>query len=228
MQKHTSFPLRLVIYPLLLIFAASAGGAELSGRLVLIDEDGQRSSEMAQAVIYFTPEGGVEPSPLPEPTEVVTSRKQFIPRVAAVPQGSEVAFPNADPILHNVFSVSGRNRFDLGFYRKGESKSHTFDHPGVARIYCNVHHDMIAHVLVLETPFYTRPERDGSFRLGGLPAGPGTLTAWHERSRENSVELTVPTAAPVEIRLEIDRPLVPKHKNKFGKPYSRKSRGRRY
>lgn len=69
-----------------------------------------------------------------------------------VPAGSTVRFPNQDSILHNVFSVSRANRFDLGLYRRGEGKSATFRQPGVVRVFCNVHHSMVAYVVVVETP----------------------------------------------------------------------------
>ena len=145
----------------------------------------------------------------------------------AVPKGSTIRFPNEDPILHNVFSVSGENRFDLGLYRKGdEGKEHTFEAPGVTQIFCNVHHDMAAYVMVLDTPFFTSPERDGDFVLADLPAGRGTLHVWHERTELHTSEIELPLAGPLEIELIITRERVPKHRNKFGKPYPRRPRER--
>jgi plastocyanin len=224
---------------LLLLAAAALGAAgpalaaELRGRVELVNEDGKLTPGIHQAVVYFTPgvapQGGSPASgPDAEPFEIVTVRKDFQPQVLPVPLGVTVAFPNEDPILHNVFSVSGRNRFDLGLYRGGESKSTTFAAPGVVQVFCNVHHSMAAYVLVLETPYFARPETSGAFVVGDLPAGPGTLTVWHAQTETWTREIEVPAAEALTIRLEIVRKRVQKHTNKFGKPYSRNRRGKDY
>ena len=225
--------LRRIPRPLALCAAffclASPLAAEpLSGQLRLV-EDGKARTEYEGVVIYFTPESPMPVEPLEEPAEITTVRKQFLPRVVAVTPGSKVRFPNQDPILHNVFSVSGRNRFDLGFYKSDdEGKDAVFNYPGVVRVFCNVHHEMVAYVVVVETPFITSPEADGRFELTDLPAGPGTLTIWHERAEPMDVPVTLPLARPLELDVELTRPRVPKHTNKFGKPYSRRKRGKAY
>lgn len=221
-------PARCLALPLLALVAGGAGGAEISGRLELVNAKGNQAPGVHQAVIYFTPRAAVDPPPpAAEPFEVVTVRKDFQPHVLAVPRGSAVRFPNEDQILHNVFSVSGDNRFDLGLYRGGESKQTTFDDAGVVQVFCNVHHSMAAYIVVLATPYYTSPETNGEFLLTGLPAGPGTLTVWHEQTEAVKRRLDLPLAEPLAIRLEISRKRVPKHLNKFGKPY-RNRRGKAY
>lgn len=207
----------------------AAGAADLRGNVELVNEKGQRATGARQTVIYFTPaQGAKAPTPPAEPFSIATVRKDFQPHVLPVPKGSRVAFPNEDVIIHNVFSVSGGNKFDLGLYRPGQSKEATFNEAGVARIFCNVHHSMAAYVVVLDTPYYTQADANGDFVLAGVPDGPGTLTIWHERRGEPvTMEVTVP-AAPVQARLELNRERVPKHKNKFGKRYSRSRRDTDY
>ena len=213
----------------ILLSASPADGFGLEGRVILAKgSQGKPSREVAAAQVYFVPEAPVAVEVPAEVPEVVTLRKEFVPRVLTVPVGSTVRFPNQDVILHNVFSVSGKNRFDLGLYRRGDGKSATFEHPGVVRVFCNVHHSMVAYVLVVDTPFYTSPGPDGRFRLSSLPAGPGTLTVWHERAEPYSRRLTVPLADPLDLRLEVSKPRVPRHTNKFGKPYARRRSGRAY
>jgi hypothetical protein len=143
-----------------------------------------------------------------------------------VPRGSLVRFPNQDPILHNVFSVSAPNAFDLGLYRKGPGKERRFDEPGLVRIYCNVHHEMVAYILVLATPHHVSPDANGEFVLSGLPRGRGKLTVWHEQAEPWTVDLEVPQKSPVLSRVEIVRPLIPAHLNKLGQSYFRSERDR--
>ena len=113
---------------------------------------------------------------------MVTVRKAFLPRILVVPVGSTVRFPNQDPILHNVFSISGRNSFDLGLLGKGAGKSALFRETGIVRVFCNVHHGMFGYVFVVSSPYWARVGADGTFRIPDVPAGPGQLTVWNERS----------------------------------------------
>lgn len=195
----------------------------VSGRITLAGGD----ADTQDAIVYFVPADG---NAMPDPTdaaqtrEIVTRDKSLSPTVLAVPPGSRVHFPNDDPILHNLFSVSAQNGFDLGVYGPGESPSVTFDEPGVVNIYCNVHHDMHAHVLVVDTPWRTRPDPAGRFRLTGLPGGPGELHVWHRQSERWSRRIELPADGPVEVTLEVSRPRLPPHRDKAGQSYSRRDR----
>lgn len=214
---------------LLASLAAPAAAETLAGKIVLLENGKvQTSREARNSILWWQPKDPVKISPPATPFEMTTVRKEFVPRVLAVPVGSKVRFPNQDPILHNVFSVSGENRFDLGLYKQGEAKEAHLQQPGVVNVFCNVHHSMVAYIAVLDTPFYTSADPDGAFELKGLPAGPGTLTVWQERAEPQSLQLTLPRqGAPLEIKLELTKERVPPHRNKFGQPYERQ-RGKAY
>jgi plastocyanin len=209
---------------LLLLLALPAAAEELRGRLQLVGKGGKgpaRGSDVRQALVWYEPaSGGSEARPAS--FSMVTRDKQFVPRVLTVPRGSRVRFPNEDVILHNVFSVSGGNAFDMGLYRKGPGKEQKFDEPGVVRVFCNVHHSMVAYILVLDTPYVAAPDANGQFVLTGLPKGPGRLTLWHEQGDPTSVDVQVPGTAPLAARLEILRPRIPPHLNKIGKSYGKR------
>jgi plastocyanin len=146
--------------------------------------------------------------------------KTFQPRVLAVPLGSIVDFPNNDPIYHNVFSLSGPQPFDLGLYRSGESRMRTFTAPGTYRVFCNIHPQMSAMIVVAPSGFATVASSDGRFTLD-LPAGRYRVTALSERASPVSVELTSTQGASVAPELTLDESawLFAQHKNKFGKDY---------
>lgn len=204
-----------------------ASAEDLRGKVELLARGGKgaaKGSDVRQAVVFFEPK---EPRPTraPEaPFVISTEDKEFRPRVLAIPRGSKVRFPNSDPILHNVFSVSGANSFDFGLYRKGPGQTRRFDAPGLVRVFCNVHHSMVAYIWVLATPYSISPAADGSFTLSGVPKGPGKLTVWHEQAEPWTIELQVPTPGPVAARLEITRPRIPPHVDKSGRSYFRNSR----
>jgi hypothetical protein len=206
--------------------AAGSPTAEVSGRVTMLDKENQPGDDVGQAVIWLSGPP-VQPRP-PTQTDIGTSNKEFSPHVLVVPVGSTVSFSNYDPFNHNVFSLSEENPFDLGLYGRGEARSVRFERPGLVRVYCNVHAQMSALVLVRDTPWYTQPHSDGSFTLSSVPAGAYILHAWHERAPEVTQELTVPAGGLPELALELDargyefKP----HLNKHGQPYPQQ--GRRY
>ncbi|HEY8022646.1 MAG TPA: hypothetical protein VIH93_16180 [Thermoanaerobaculia bacterium] len=206
----------------ILICAISLHAEDLHGRIELLARGGggpARGSDARQAVVYYTPATPAKLRPREAPYLMTTRGKEFLPRVLAVPAGSRVQFANDDPILHNVFSVSNGQPFDLGFIRKGPGRERAFDAPGLVRVYCNVHQSMVAYVLVVDTPYFTQPAADGSFTLANLPKGSGKLTIWHEQTDPWTAAVTLPGAPAIAARIEVTHPQVPSHLDKNGKSY---------
>jgi plastocyanin len=173
----------------------TATAGSISGTLKLVAGAGQSVSvgEVGEGLVYFLPKAG-SPKPRPGRFKVATRAKGFIPETLVVPQGSTVAFPNVDTIIHNVYSRSPGNSFDLGYYGPGQSPEYTFRTAGLAIVNCTVHHTMRANVVVLATPYYARPGKDGRYRIDGVPPGPGTLVFWHPRAVARSVQASAPLA----------------------------------
>jgi plastocyanin len=219
MRRHSLvFPaLALMLAWPVSLAAADAAGSTLAGTLSLV-ERGAAVNEAADAVVWFVPSSHVAPA-APVRAEIMTRERRFSPRVTVVPVGSDVWFPNSDPILHNVFSVSAGNRFDLGLYRKGPGKSARITKAGLVRVYCNVHQAMSAFVLALDTPYVTRPAADGRFLLDGLPPGEGTLFVWHERAELLSRAVTLPHEAALAVTVEVRAAGAIEHLDKNGRPY---------
>ena len=201
---------------LALLLPASAHAEELRGQVRLL-ERGVPSTDVGEALVWWVPEASTPPAP-PRRVEINTQRRQFAPRTRIVSPGSTVRFPNSDPIRHNVFSVSAGNRFDLGLYGQGPGKSQTFQNPGLVRVFCNVHRQMAAWVMVLATPHHAEVAPDGSFALTGLPVGRGELHVWHPRAAEWTRVLVLPANAP-DIQLDAVQSSAADHLNKFGRPY---------
>lgn len=223
-------PLALLPLLLPLLPASPAGAAELTGRVDVVSKGSRVPGAAGRAVVYYVPDrpGGPARPDGSSRQRMATQRKEFEPRVLVVLEGGTVAFPNQDPILHNVFSVSEPARFDLGLYGRGESKDVRFEEAGVVRVFCNVHHDMVGYVLVVDTPHHTRPDGQGTFRLLGLPPGRGTLTVWHEQTDTWTRRVDVPETggSPLAIRLELSKPLIPPHLDKSGRSYRGRHRDR--
>jgi plastocyanin len=201
-----------------------AAAGSITGTLTLLDKGGRRAADVADAVVYVD---GLRGAVKPVRTSVVMKGKQFHPHVAVVPVGGTVEFPNEDSIFHNVFSVSGENRFDLDLYKRPQTGAWTFRHAGVVRVYCNIHPQMAAVVLVRDNSHYARVDAGGTFALPDVPAGTYRLKAWHPRGGETEAQVVVPAQGAVTVQLSLDASNFKRlaHKNKFGKDYAR---GERY
>ena len=196
--------------------AGPAGGGSVRGRVT------GEQLDVATVVVYL--EGASLRRTVPAKQPVINqSGKQFSPRVLPVVKGTTVVFPNQDPFMHNVFSLTKGNEFDLGYYRKGGTgKAVKFDNAGSVDIYCNIHPSMAATILVLENDYYVRPAADGSFALADVPPGTYDLVLWTPYIKPVRRKVVVDaTHAPV-VELQVPRATrSDAHLNKENLPYGR-------
>lgn len=138
-----------------------------------------------------------------EELQMVQLGETFIPHILPIMKGSTVRFPNQDPIFHNVFSLSGTKSFDLGRYPKDDSRSVTFDEVGIVPMFCHLHSDMSAIIMVLDNPYFTVPDPDGQYQIENIPAGSYTLVAWHERSHQAEQQVDVKAGHTLELDITV-------------------------
>ncbi len=201
--------------------AAPAGGGSITGKVSIV-KAGSPLPEAANAVVWIEGLRSQASAARASHAEMKSQGKKFVPRVISVPRAGEVQFPNVDPIYHNVFSVSAANRFDLGLYRSGGSREKRFEEPGLVRVYCNIHPQMVGFVMVVDSDYAAVTGPDGSFRFDGVPPGNWTIRSWHEEGGEGQVPVTVRARAEtpaVALRLDASAFKALPHKNKYGKDY---------
>lgn len=137
--------------------------------------------ERSRVVLYLE---GPSPSAASRPTSDQIQIKQidrrFLPDLVVVAVGSTVSFPNMDPIFHNIFSLSRPRTFDLGTYDKGETRKVQFPKPGIVDVYCHLHPNMAATIVVTPNRWYAQPDRSGQYQIPDIPPGQYTLVAWHK------------------------------------------------
>ena len=215
-------PMRLGLSVLMAGLASTALSGDIVGRVDLTEKGGKKADDLSDVVVYLENSKG---KAKPGKEVLLMKSKTFTPHVLAIATGTTVEFPNEDPILHNVFSVSGEG-FDLGLYKRPKSATRVFDKPGVYTIYCNIHPQMSALVVVRDNPHFAKAAKDGSFRIEGVPAGEYRIRAMHERAGEAApVSVKVAATGQVQVTLSLDAASYKRvqHKNKFGKTYGREA-----
>jgi plastocyanin len=105
--------------------------------------------------------------------------KRFDPLVSVVQTGTRIQFPNRDNIRHHVYSFSPPKKFEIKLYADTPGKPILFDKPGYVAMGCNIHDGMIAHLLIVDTPYFAKTDRQGQVKIGDIAAGEYTLGIWH-------------------------------------------------
>lgn len=203
------------------LLAAGLDAAPVRGTVTFLTKRGQKPV-VKETLVWLDPAGKNVPKKAAAPFTMTTRSKTFTPHVLAVPAGSTIAFPNEDPISHNLFSLTPGYTFDLGLYRKGPGKSHKFDTPGTVNVYCNIHPNMSAVVHVMSTPYYGFADAAGNYAFD-VPAGKYRLTAWNEQGGTVASDIEVKpdgtVAGATALTIDSRNFRLAQHKNKFGKTY---------
>jgi plastocyanin len=135
--------------------------------------------ERSHVVVYLEGKGPAAPERLTE-QRIEQQDRQFLPDLLVAPVGSTVSFPNMDAIFHNVFSLSKPKAFDLGNYPKGQTRTVLFPAAGIVYVYCHLHPNMAASIVITPNQWSARVDEDGRFRLPDVPPGKYTAVAWHK------------------------------------------------
>jgi plastocyanin len=184
----------------LLLFPAGLAASSIEGQVVV-----KHARDNGNAVVYIEKIPGKRFTPPTEPVVLDQVNLMFMPHVLPVMVGTRVAFPNSDEIRHNVFSP-GPPRFDLGTYPQKTTKYNLFDKPGVWTLLCNVHAEMSAYIVVVETPYFVRTDKDGKFVLKDVPPGKYTLKVWHEKAKPATLPVEVAASPTVSVgQIELKR-----------------------
>lgn len=206
----------------LLIVAALAGaaaaepGGRVVGKVTVTEADGKPAAG-AEVVVYVV--GYTEP-PGTAKTTMEQKGRHFVPDLLAITKDETVSFPNRDAFFHNVFSQSTSRPFDLGSFKKDETKEKQFPSLGVIDVYCNIHPEMAATILVVPNQRHVRAGADGKFAIDGVRPGTWKVFAYTRRAVvPASASVTVTVGADSAVELVLKRGAEVAHPNKFGEKY---------
>ena len=203
----------------------------VSGRVELRDSQDaavRKHMDFSGVVVWLEPVSGSLPPALPGVTaRMIQKDKTFTPHVLAIRTGTSVDFPNFDPIFHNAFSNYNGKNFDVGLYPPGTLQRVPFTRPGIVRVFCNIHANMSAVIVVLNTPYFQVTPKNGIFQLDNIPAGEYTLWFFHERATQATLDaltrrvtITAGNLALPTIGISESGYIVIPHHNKYGHDYT--------
>jgi plastocyanin len=146
---------------------------------------------------------GLKLTPPVEPIKIDQKGFRFLPHVTVVQTGSTIRFLNNDPEPHNVYSPEGR--YNLGTWPTGDTKDYTFKKPGIYSQLCNIHPDMLAYVVVVDTPHFAVTDAKGAFLVRDVPPGKYRLVVWHEKKDGLERDVEVVAGKPLQLDLVLEK-----------------------
>ncbi len=190
--------IRLVAIALLLLVAraALASGGTVTGKV-----DVQPARFQDETVVYLKDVAGTH---APATHTIDQKGMKFLPFMLVVAAGDSVEFLNHDGVAHNVYSPDGE-AFNLGTFASADKRTHTFPSPGVYRILCAIHPEMLGYVFVAENPHAAAVDRKGRFRLADVPPGTYRLAVWNAHLSGPEKTITVGDGETVEQTLAVAR-----------------------
>ena len=196
----------------------------VEGAVTIMDKDGVTLDDYSNVVVFID---GLSQDHIKSAENRVPNMShkglRFSPRVLPISKGTSINFLNDDGIFHNVFSLSKTKPFDLGIYPSGTEKHVQFDRPGLVKVYCNIHPNMISNVLVLNNPLFSKTDAYGKYEIKNIPVGDFTLRVWYEFGDDIRREINIKKGDRLEENFMLTKNKnIKKHKNKFGKPYRKK------
>jgi plastocyanin len=183
------FPLLLAFFALV---AVTQGTRAATVGVVVTDAD---NWPLVDAVVMLEPAAGrLAVAPM-SGVQIAQTHRQFSPQVSVVTVGTPVTFPNNDTVRHHVYSFSPVKSFELKLYAGVPAQPVVFDKPGIAVLGCNIHDQMVAWVVVVDTPLYARSAASGRAQIEGVAPGSYRLRVWHSSLAEGAP----PTSTPLVV-----------------------------
>jgi plastocyanin len=162
------------------------------GAMNMTPQKPSATNEYANIVVYLEGQNlKREPQHAPTYSHVDQQNAEFLPHVLPVLRGTVVDFINRDNVYHNVFSFSPAKKFNIGRRPTGQAVPVIMDKPGIVEVFCDIHSNMAAYILVLDNTFFTQPNKQGNYTIDRIPSGTYTLKVWHERLSNQEQTVTI-------------------------------------
>ncbi|WP_244817709.1 methylamine utilization protein [Caballeronia sp. Lep1P3] len=193
-----------------LALAASLAASLAQAASVHVQVVDQTGAPVPDAIVYAMPAAGKAPATKPAGAIIDQVKRRFVPLVSVVQTGASVTFPNKDNIEHDVYSFSAPKRFELNLYHGIPASPVVFDKPGLVVMGCNIHDEMVAYLLIVDTPWFAKTDAKGAATIENLPADAYRVIAWHYRQADPNAQpmqkLSVAADSAAKFALQLKAP----------------------
>lgn len=172
--------------------AVSISAAAASLPVQVVDTNG---APVADAIVYAVPLHGAVPPAKPGEIVIDQVKRHFVPMVSVARTGTTVRFPNKDNFEHDVYSFSPAKNFHLNLYHGETAKPVQFDKAGLVVMGCSIHDQMVAYLMLVDTPYFAKTDQTGVAHLDNLPADTYKVTAWHYKMIDLDKRISTDMAA---------------------------------
>ena len=177
---------------LTVLLSAALVSMSLHAATVEVQVTDASGAAVADAVVYAIP-----PAAVPVGHKVASMdqiNREFVPHILPIQTGTWVEFPNSDNIRHQVYSPSPAKKFSLPLYTGKPAFPVQFNAAGIVALGCNIHEQMSAYVVVVDTPYFAKTQ-SGRATIKDLPEGQYAFRVWYPEMKDEPKAQTVTLAA---------------------------------
>jgi plastocyanin len=175
---------------------ALAGGGDVRGKVAATP-----AKYLSETVVYLK---GVPGTHTPKVVDMDQQGMKFIPHILVVTKGDTVDFLNHDTVAHNVFSPDN-DAYNLGTFKPGEKRAHTFSSAGVYTQLCSIHPEMLGYIFVGENPYAAAVDAQGRYTIKGVPAGTYEIAVWNSHLKTATRKVAVAEGKTAEANFALHR-----------------------
>ncbi len=183
------------------VLVSAAGAALAQGGTVRGKVTATPPKYLDETVVYLK---GTKPEGAPRTLAMDQKNLQFVPHTLAVAKGDTVKFLNHDGVAHNVYSPDGE-AYNLGTFKPGEERTHTFAQEGGYSQLCSIHPEMLGYIFVAPSPYAAAVDKSGRYVIKGVPPGTYKVAVWNSHLKAPDKPVTVAAGKTETVDLAVKR-----------------------
>ena len=166
--------------PLAAVTSGSSYDVTLNAKM-LLTKAAHPPQNYARIVAWLVPVGPYQVNQQKlGPICIAQHNKMFEPDLLVLQVGSSIQLCNRDSWVHKPVAFSNGLQLHFTPGQPGRYKTLQFNHPGVIYLFCELHPQMSAVVLAVESPYFGVSDRRGLISIRSVPAGTYSLHVWSE------------------------------------------------
>ena len=171
----------------------------------------EKNGELADVFVYVKDGLTGKTFPVPEKAGLLDQVNcQYVPYVIGLQTNQKLRIRTSDSMMHNVhiMPINPPNKeFNRAMLPKQKDLEYSFPTEEIfVKFKCDVHQWMFAYVGVVNHPFYSVSDKDGTFKISNLPAGDYTIEAYHRKAGKKTQKVTVEAEGKKEANFTLEVP----------------------